>query len=181
MRRKKTATRDTGSAARPLIIGGVTVLALEVARRLFRHTQLFCPDRVPLRSWNPDDYGIPSGCVTEEWFETPDGEMLYGWYCRAENPIASGVFCHGNTGNLTTSADVIPHLLNAGFNVLMFDYRGFGRSSGRPSFAGVVADGVTASRFHDQIRPKELPTLLYGFSLGGAIAAQVSRHHPFDG
>jgi len=182
VRRKNAASRLKASAARPLVIGGAaTVIALEIARRLFRHTRIFCPDRAPAKSWNPDDYGIPSERVTEEWFETPDGEMLYGWYCRAEKPIASGVFCHGNTGNLTTTANVITHLLNAGFSVLLFDYRGFGKSTGRPSFSGVVADGVTAARFHDHIRPRELPTVLYGYSLGGAIAAQVSLHHPFDG
>jgi len=31
--------------------------------------------------------------------ETDDGELLYGWYCRAEHPIASALYCHGNTGN----------------------------------------------------------------------------------
>jgi uncharacterized protein len=163
------------------MVGGATVLLLDIARRVFRHVQLFVPSRDPVKSWNPDDYGIPRERVTEHWFETPDGEMLYGWYCRAENPVASGVFCHGNTGNLTTSAAVIGTLVQSGFNVLMFDYRGFGKSTGRPSFTGVIADGVTAARFHDSIRPKELPSLLYGFSLGGAVAAQVIRHHAFDG
>lgn len=163
------------------MVGGATVLLLDIARRVFRHVRLFVPSREPVKTWNPDDYGIPRERVTEHWFETPDGELLYGWYCRAENPIASGVFCHGNTGNLTTSAAVIATLVNAGYNVLMFDYRGFGKSTGHPSFTGVIADGVTAARFHDSIRPKELPSLLYGFSLGGAVAAQVIRHHPFDG
>ena len=45
----------------------------------------------------------------------------------------------------------------------------------------MIADGVTASRFHDKIRPKSLPSVLYGFSLGGGVAAQVIRRHPFDG
>jgi fermentation-respiration switch protein FrsA (DUF1100 family) len=163
------------------MISGAAVAALEVARRLFRNTQLFCPEDQPLKSWNPDDYGIPRERVTEHWMETPDGELLYGWYCRAENPIASGIFCHGNTGNLTTSAEVIPHLLDAGFSVLLFDYRGFGKSTGRPSLGGVVSDGITAARFHERLRPRDLPSLLYGYSLGGAIAAQVIRHHPFGG
>jgi pimeloyl-ACP methyl ester carboxylesterase len=78
-------------------------------------------------------------------------------------------------------AEVMPHLLDAGYNILLFDYRGFGRSTGRPSLPGVVEDGVTAARFHDSIRPRGLPSILYGYSLGGAIAAQVLRHHPFDG
>ncbi|HYR27217.1 MAG TPA: alpha/beta fold hydrolase, partial [Thermoanaerobaculia bacterium] len=82
--------------------------------------------------------------------------------------------------NLTISADIIPHLLDAGFNVLFFDYRGFGLSSGRVSLRGVVSDGITAAKFHDTIRPKNVPSVLYGFSLGGAVAAQVIRRHPFD-
>ncbi len=76
---------------------------------------------------------------------------------------------------------MIPHFLDAGINVLFFDYRGFGRSSGIPSINGIVSDGVTAARFHERIRPKTLPSILYGYLLGGAVAAQVIRRHPFDG
>lgn len=166
--------------AYPLILGGAAITAAEIARRVFRHLQLFCPSPDPLRSWDPADYGVPRRLVEEHRFETPDGELLYGWYCRSEHPIASGIFCHGNTGNLTTSAEVIPHLLDAGFNVLFFDYRGFGRSTGLPSINGIVSDGVTAARFHEEIRPKSLPSILYGYSLGGGVAGQVIRRHPFD-
>jgi alpha-beta hydrolase superfamily lysophospholipase len=176
--RKKPTLAET--AAVPLMIGGAAVAAAEIGRRIYRRTQLFCPERAPAKSWNPADYGIPPEAAEEHWIETPDGEELYAWYCRAEKPVASGVFCHGNTGNLTISADIIPHLLAAGFNVLFFDYRGFGRSSGTASLRGVISDGVTASRFHDTIRPKHIPSVLYGFSLGGAVAAQVIRRHPFD-
>jgi uncharacterized protein len=177
-RRKKPSLAE--QAALPLLLGGAAVAAAEIGRRIFRHSQLFCPEVKPVKSWNPADYGIPEGAVEEHWIETPDGEELYAWYCRAEKPVASGVFCHGNTGNLTISADIIPHLLNAGFNVLFFDYRGFGRSSGTASLKGVISDGVTAAKFHETIRPKHIPSVLYGFSLGGAIAAQVIRRHPFD-
>jgi fermentation-respiration switch protein FrsA (DUF1100 family) len=177
VRKAKIVERFT----RPLLVGGVAVLALDVARRVFRHTQLFCPTQEPLLSWNPEDYGIPADRVEERTFESEDGELLYGWYCRAEKPIASALYCHGNTGNLTNTAHVIPHLLHAGINVLLFDYRGFGRSNGRPSLHGVIADGLAAARFHDEVRPPQVPSILYGYSLGGAIAAQVARHHPFDG
>jgi alpha-beta hydrolase superfamily lysophospholipase len=167
--------------AKPLIVGGVAVLALDVARRIFRHTQLFAPSRDPVISWNPEDYGIPADRVDEHWFESEDGSMLHAWYCRAERPVASALYCHGNTGNLTNPAHVMPHLMDSGINILLFDYRGFGRSSGHPSLHGVVSDGIAAARFHDTIRPSNAPSILYGFSLGGAIAAQVIRHHPFDG
>jgi len=172
--------RKSTSGALPLILGGAALAAVDLGRRIYRHTQIFCPERAPLRTWSPADYGIPEHAVEEHWIDTPDGEVLHAWYCRAEKPKASGLFCHGNTGNLTTSADVIPHLLNAGFSVLFFDYRGFGKSTGRPSYRGVISDGITAARFHDTIRPQEIPSILYGFSLGGAVAAQVIRRHPFD-
>lgn len=164
-----------------LIAGGITIAALDIARRLYRHTQLFCPEKNPVKSWNPSDYGIPRERVTEMWIDTPDGEKLFAWYLRAEKPIASSLWCHGNTGNLTNVAELMPHLLDAGYNILLFDYRGFGLSTGRPSLRGVVEDGITAAKFHDAIRPRHLPSILYGFSLGGAIAAQVLRRHPFDG
>lgn len=180
MGRKKRGQSLTEVAALPFLIGSAAVAAIEIGRRIYRHSQVFCPSPDPIKTWNPADYGIPDGAVEEHFFETPDGEELHGWYCRSPKPVASGVFCHGNTANLTLSAPVIPHLLDAGFNVLFFDYRGFGKSTGTPTINGVISDGVTAARFHDKIRPKQLPSILYGFSLGGAIAAQVIRRHPFD-
>jgi alpha-beta hydrolase superfamily lysophospholipase len=179
--RRKQARELAKTAKQSLLIGGAAFVAADLARRAFRHMQLFCPERKAVKSWNPEDYGVPRERVEEQWFETPDGEMLYGWYCRAENPVASAVYCHGNTGNLTTVAETIPYFLEAGCSVLFFDYRGFGRSTGHASIAGIVADGVTAARHHEKIRPRGLPSILYGYSLGGAVAAQVIRHHPFDG
>jgi uncharacterized protein len=171
----------TRKLALPFAMGAAAFAAAEVARRIYRQSQLFEPSPDPVKTWKPEDYGIPPGATEEVWFETPRGELLYGWYCRAQNPVASALYCHGNTGNLTISAHDIPHLLDAGLNVLFFDYRGFGRSKGRATIAGVVADALTAARFHDGIRPRQLPSILYGFSLGGAVAAQLIKRHSFDG
>ncbi len=180
-RRPSPISEIAQAAAGPLLIGGLTLFMLDVARRVFRSNQLFCPTRDPLIGWKPEDYGIPRDRVDEVWFETADGEMLHGWYCRAEHPIASALYFHGNTGNLTNTAHVMPYLMASGISVLTFDYRGFGRSTGRPSLSGIVADGISAARFHEDIRPKDVPSILYGYSLGGAVAAQVIRHHSFDG
>jgi fermentation-respiration switch protein FrsA (DUF1100 family) len=173
--------RKPSVLALPLAVGGSLLLAAAFGRRIYRRTQIFKPSPDPERGWDPTAYGIPAGACEEHWIETPDGEQLYAWYCRAENPVASALFCHGNRGNLTISADIIPHLLNARMNVLFFDYRGYGKSSGTPSYEGVLDDGVTAARFHDSIRPNALPSILYGYSLGGAVAGQVIRRHRFDG
>lgn len=166
--------------ALPVAIGGLAAAA-DLARRAFRHNQIFCPSAEPVRTWDPADYGIPDGSAEERWIATPDGERLHAWYCRARKPMASALYCHGNTGNLTVSADDLPWLLEAGLSVLVFDYRGYGRSSGHPSVRGVVTDGLAAARLHDELRPPHLPSVLYGYSLGGAVAAQLIGRHPFDG
>ena len=165
---------------RRLLFAAGALAALDLGRRLYRQSQLFNPEREPVKSWDPVDYGIPREAWEEHWIPTKDGETLHAWYCRAPEPKASGVFCHGNRANLTLSADIIPHLLRAGLSILFFDYRGFGRSTGRPTVRGVLSDAITAARFHDTLRPPHLPSILYGYSLGGAIAAQVIRRHPFD-
>lgn len=167
--------------ALPLVVGGAILLAAGLGRRIYRRTQIFKPSPIPEKGWDPTAYGIPPGATEELGIETPDGEQLYAWYCRAEKPVASALFCHGNKGNLTISADIIPHLLAANLNVLFFDYRGYGKSTGTPSYDGVLDDAVTAARFHDSLRPQNLPSVLYGFSLGGAVAGQVIRRHRFDG
>src|SRR5207247_3272609 len=86
---KRAWKRITEAAAAPLLIGGAAVIAIELARRVFRHMQLFCPTRQPVISWKPEDYGVPPGRAEELRIETEDGEFLYGWYCRAEQAIAS--------------------------------------------------------------------------------------------
>lgn len=164
-----------------LALGGAFLVAAGLGRRIYRRTQIFKPSPIPEKGWDPTAYGIPEGACEELWIETPDGEQLHAWYCRAEKPVASALFCHGNRGNLTVSAPIIPHLLSANLSVLFFDYRGYGKSTGTPSYDGVLDDAVTAARFHDSIRPKDLPSILYGFSLGGAVAGQVIRRHRFDG
>jgi uncharacterized protein len=159
----------------------LATMALEGLRLLFRNSQLFCPDKLPLRSWNPEDYGFELDQVDQILFESEDGTLLDGWYCRAKRPVASILFCHGNSGNLTWTAEAVAALTRAGLNVLTFDYRGFGRSSSFTTLSGVLADAHAAMHEHDRIRPALLPSILYGYSLGGAIAVQTADKGQFDG
>lgn len=161
-------------------IGALAALSgFEIGRRIYRNSRLFCPAADPILSWNPGDHGIAHSQVEPIAFEV-DGNTLDGWYCRARNPVASGLYCHGNSVNLTLDLPVIRRFVDAGISVMVFDYRGFGRSTGRPTIRGVVRDTVAAAAVHDELRPSGIPSILYGFSLGGAVAAQVARRAWFD-
>jgi len=162
-------------AAGTAIAGG-----LEIARLAFRNWTMFRPDRDPLISWSPGDYDLDAEMVDEVEFRSSDNVRLHGWYCRAKKPIASVLYCHGNSGNLTKSAPNIHKLVDVGINVFTFDYRGFGRSEGRPTVRGLVKDSIAAAAEHDSIRGS-LPSILYGYSLGGAVALQLTQLHEFDG
>lgn len=164
-----------------VIAGGLLAVGVEAARILFRNLTLFRPSRNPISSWNPADYGLDPSSVSEVTFESADGEMLHAWYCRTADPVASLLYCHGNTGNLTNSAPAIPALLAAGLNVFSFDYRGYGRSTGIPTISGLIEDSIAAAEEHEKLRPKALPSILFGYSLGGAVALQLSHRWRFDG
>lgn len=149
----------------------------ELARRLYRDARLFDRGREPVRSWDPVDYGLDPSSVDEIVFQV-DGNDLYGWYCRATSPIASALYCHGNGGSFATDLPAIRHCVEAGISVLAFDYRGYGKSSGRATVRGVVRDTLAAAAKHDEIRPAGVPSILYGFSLGGAIATRAAERKP---
>lgn len=163
-----------------LAAGTAIAVGLEGARLAFRNWTLFRPDRDPLLSWDPADYGLDPSMVDEVTFRSSDNLELHGWYCRAKKPIASVLFCHGNTGNITKSAPNLHKLVDVGISVFTFDYRGFGKSHGRSTVRGIVKDSVAAAIEHDRLRG-ELPSILYGYSLGGAVALQLTQMHAFDG
>jgi uncharacterized protein len=121
-----------------------------------------------------------------EILETPSDyedlaiDGLHGWWIPATAPTRGHVLLfHGNAGNI---GDRVPHvalLSAAGFDVLSFDYRGYGRSSGRPSEQGSYHDARAARAAlldRDGIDPARV--LYLGESLGGAVALELAIHHP---
>jgi uncharacterized protein len=112
--------------------------------------------------------------------DTDEGERLHGWWVPAR-PRALGhvLLCHGNAGNV---GDRVPHaavLSAAGLDVLLFDYRGYGRSSGAPSEQGTYSD-ARAARAALLERPgvEASRTLYLGESLGGAVALELALELP---
>lgn len=111
---------------------------------------------------------------------TSDEEHLGGWWIHARRPpLGHLLFCHGNAGNV---GDRVAHagLLSAGgFDVLLFDYRGYGRSTGKPDEQGTYTDARAALRTLLQ-RPDVDPRRVFylGESLGGAVALRLAVDSP---
>jgi uncharacterized protein len=105
---------------------------------------------------------------------TADGETLRAWWIPAARPEAPVLlFFHGNAGSREGRVHNLAGLHRAGLAVLIFDYRGYGGSSGTPSEAGLLRDGEAAC---DWLRRAAggRPIVFFGRSLGGAVAARVA-------
>lgn len=114
----------------------------------------------------------------EVWFKTADGVRLYGWlfHAKALPAPSTVVYFHGNGGNLSYCDWVGTALAARGFDVLLFDYRGYGRSQGEPTDErGVYADADAAYDF--VTKERGVPAgrvVLYGQSLGTTAAVDVA-------
>ena len=134
---------------------------------------LYLPSREPVA-----EPGVP---FEDLELATEDGERLHGWWVPANSGLRLGhvLLLHGNAGNI---GDRVPHvelLAGAGFDVLAFDYRGYGRSSGRPDEQGTYRDAraaLAALLRRDGVDPAHV--MFLGESLGGAIALELAVWSP---
>ena len=141
---------------------------------------LFCVYLIPRIAINffyyPDDkiYGPDPWSAESVEFTAKDGTRLHGWFIPsatgpAENAIATVIHAHGNAGNMSAHWPLVSWLPERNFNVFMFDYRGFGKSKGRPSQAGLLDDtqsAINVVRHRSDVNPQRL--VLFGQSIGGA-------------
>lgn len=150
------------------LVAGLGVLWMLKA---FEHSQVYHPDRL-LRA----DASKLARPFEEAHFAASDGVKLHGWYFPSTNGVSAPVFlfCHGNAGNIGDRLDAAAALLETGAAVFLFDYRGFGRSEGRPSEQGTYLDAHAAygwliKRGHTGGR-----VVLFGESLGGGVASELA-------
>ncbi len=134
--------------------------------------------------WVERDWAKASGLPLEDvWFEAADGARLFGWYVESRQTPAVMLWCHGNAGNIIHRLQNLVELMRVvGLSVFLFDYRGYGRSQGRPSEEGLYRDALAAYRFlvtAKGVAPKRL--VLFGRSLGAAVAGEVAARQPAAG
>ena len=116
-------------------------------------------------------------------FQSKDGTNLTGWFVPAcGKPIGTVIHFHGNAQNMTAHFSYVSWLPEEGFNLFVFDYRGYGQSEGRPGRRGVYEDGVAAIEYvvaRPDIDPERV--VILGQSLGGANALAVIGKNSFSG
>ncbi len=140
-----------------------------------------CQSKLVYHPWKgmdatPADAGLD---YDEVRIETADGEIIHGFYVPHESARAALLFCHGNAGNVSNRVPVLSTLQRLGVSVLVFDYRGFGLSTGSPDEQGTHEDARAAYR-HLVERRGALPEriVIYGKSLGGAVASRLAAEVP---
>jgi dipeptidyl aminopeptidase/acylaminoacyl peptidase len=129
--------------------------------------------RVPDTPSDPAQYGLTYEEVT---FPSRDGLTLRGWFIPAPEARGTVVFCHGHAGSMDPDVKYTPAFHERGYNVLMFDFRGHGRSEGQHVSMGYYerqdllgAVDYLQSRGIDQVG-------VLGFSMGGAVAMATAPH-----
>jgi len=132
---------------------------------------IFQPAKYPAGDWNPTTV-----LIQDANFAAADGTKLHGWYVRHAQPRAHALLLHGNAGNVTLLAETL-RILNRRHQlaVLALDYRGYGRSEGKPTEAGVLLDARAARKWlAEKEGIAESDVVLLGFSLGGGVAVDLA-------
>ncbi|MCA9007518.1 MAG: alpha/beta hydrolase [Planctomycetaceae bacterium] len=125
----------------------------------------------------PESDSLPENLPFEDaWFEAEDGTRLHGWYLGHPKPRAVALFCHGNTGNIVSRSETLKILQERhGLAVMTFDYRGYGKSEGKPSERGILQDARAARAWlASRAGVEETEIVLMGRSLGGAVAVDLA-------
>jgi fermentation-respiration switch protein FrsA (DUF1100 family) len=162
--------------SRKILIQGIALTWLLISGCASR--VLYYPDHTIYQT--PQEKGLHFEEVT---FNSLDGTLLTGWFVPATGKARGTViFFHGNAQNMTAHFSFVDWLPREGFNVFLFDYRGYGRSAGEPQRQGIYDDCVSAIEYvqkRSDVDPNTL--LILGQSLGGANALAVVGEKHFTG
>ncbi|MGL4514130.1 MAG: alpha/beta hydrolase [Lacipirellulaceae bacterium] len=124
----------------------------------------------------PADWVPPEPQHTDAWADSTDGVRVHGWFYDREDAQRAVLYCHGNAETVADNdplARTIRDELRA--DVLVFDYRGYGKTVGAPSEAGIVADGAAAQRWLAAKTRRPIDeVVIVGRSIGGGVATALA-------
>ena len=155
------------------------MIVVVVFFRAFENRFVYYPPHYPDGFDSPKVYGL---APVEVWIEARDGAKLNAWFLAAPSSAKVLLWFHGNAENIGMGLEQMKAFARLGVNILALDYRGYGKSEGSPDEAGVYRDGQAAYEYLVQTRrfePKNI--ILYGHSLGGAVAVDVASKNPCGG
>lgn len=151
--------------------------ALCLAIYLFQSRMVYFPVREMAAT--PGDFGLAYETVS---LRASDGVQIEAWFIPAAEPRGVVLYCHGNGGNISHRLDVLRLLHLERLSVVIFDYRGYGHSEGSPSEQGTYLDAEIAWQHlvaGRGVEPSRI--IIWGESLGGAIASWLASRHPSGG
>jgi hypothetical protein len=156
-------------------MAGMTYAGIVVMLLLLENRLLFHPVRAA-----SDWQAPPLASVQDVTLELPDGTTAHAWWLPHPQPRGALLYCHGNAGNLSHRGPMMAEWhRRMHYSVLIFDYPGYGKSTGSPSEAGCYASGEEAYQWlttEGGMAPDQI--VLYGGSLGGGVAVDLASRHP---
>lgn len=145
-------------------------------RALLRSIVYAKPFRRNRKVYKPSDYLLTE--VNSSKVKTKDGETIELWSMIRDKSAPTIVYFHGNAMNLASSGEIFTTMGNAGYNVVAFDYRGYGNSTGSPSENGLYNDADAVMKWLKQNGIEEKNTILMGESLGSGVATHIAYENP---
>ena len=145
-----------------------------LAAFLFQRHLIYFPVRwseAEARRWNP-------GCE-EVRIPVSDGVLLHGWLLRREEAPWTVIIFHGNAGNLSFHEATLAPFRALGLQAILFDYRGYGLSTGNPTEEGLLKDGEAAVTYAEKtLGVSRERIVFFGQSLGAAVATILAARRP---
>jgi len=171
----REATSTSRGNGRTIALAGLAGLMLG---GLLDHQYVYYPGR-----WQPGDWaGRAKLPLRDVWVTTSDGMKIHGWLVEADGSPGVLLWSHGNAGTIIDRLPVVQALHARGLSVLLFDYRGYGQSQGRPSEPGLYRD---AEAMYEELTVRRAVApervVLFGSSLGAAVATETATRHPAAG
>ena len=117
-----------------------------------------------------------AGSLEDARFQSSDGTQLHGIFINHPKPVAVALWMHGNAGNVSHRVDSLRLLSERhGMAALVFDYRGYGKSEGKPDEKGILEDARAARAWlANRMGVAESEIVLMGRSLGGGVAVDLA-------